>query len=546
MRQTTLCVPLEVKPESHGKLTALITEFRRKPRSGGDTYAIIKTTVPTLHFMSMSVFPHPDYDPIFVLEANFDGEPGVFWGQLEAAFGDELRAMLRCCKRPLDDDGELYNAVTEANSRSPVAPYFEARTQLPSVFHHGNRGLERDRILDDEELFDEVRAELDPKEGASPYRGIPAEDARRKLREKLQVQFPWLSEPKPRRIGFVEGLGDLLRLVMFIAAVLVVATLPGLLLTPFLPWKNYLILMGALFVVMLLVIWKMRRGLPGTEVEGSKLWFPGFTTWVVGLLGVAGYVALATVLLLPLVVGVSHVLDWLDIGKATTFADAARPVARSVLLSLLSLLLTGPLLVIWIRYLEQRDSSNDAPHIDEQTLRELVRREDWIAQNHMGSVVLVKPGILRSIIIHAGHLGLGLVLRLLPDSRRGYLGSMRTVHFAHWAFLNNGSRLLFLSNFDHSWDSYLDDFIEKAAVGLTLAWGCGVGFPPARFLILDGAAHGRKFKTWALASRTVTRFWYSAYPMLTVDQVERNHRIANGLRPARLSEKEARAWMRDL
>ena len=57
---------------------------------------------------------------------------------------------------------------------------------------------------------------------------------------------------------------------------------------------------------------------------------------------------------------------------------------------------------------------------------------------------------------------------------------MRTVHFAHWAFLNNGSRLLFFSNFDHSWGSYLDDFIEKAHVGLTLAWGSSVGFPTSR------------------------------------------------------------------
>jgi hypothetical protein len=169
----------------------------------------------------------------------------------------------------------------------------------------------------------------------------------------------------------------------------------------------------------------------------------------------------------------------------------------------------------------------------------MVRREDWVAQNHMGSIVLIKPGVLRTVIIRAGHLGLGLLLRVTATD--GYLGSMRTVHFAHWAFLNNGSRLLFLSNYDHSWESYLDDFIEKAHTGLTLAWGCGVGFPPTRFLIYDGASHGRRFKNWALASRAVSRFWYSAYPTLTVDQIERNNRIANGLCRKRMSEEEARA-----
>jgi len=544
MRQTTLCVPLEVKPESVGALSALITRFRLAIEDGVDAYGVIAAKVPTLHFMSMSVFPHSDYDPIFILEANFDRAPGVFWGQLEAAFGEDLRAMLRCCKRPLDGDGALFDAVTAPDSRSPVAPYLEARTQRPSVFHHGNRGLERDRILADWKLFERIREELDPATGPSAYRGIPAEAARLKLRQRLSGEFSWLAERKPARIGFGESLRDYIRLTLFIAVVLLVLSLPGLVLAPFLPWRSFLLLTAGLFLLLVLLLWRMRRGLPGTEVEGSALSAIPFKYYLLLLLGIAAYVLLATALLLPLVVGASLVLDWIGAAGATSFDAAFRDVARAVVLGLAALLLTVPLLLVWIRYLEARDSSNDAPFLDERVLRELVRREDWIAQNHMGSIVLIKPGSLRSIVIHAGHLGLGLLLRV--TARNGYLGSMRTVHFAHWAFLNNGSRLLFLSNFDHSWDSYLDDFIEKAAKGLTIAWGSGVGFPPARFLVLDGAAHGRQFKAWALASRTVTRFWYSAYRELTVDQIERNHRIANGLRPERLSERQARAWMRDL
>ena len=542
--QTTLCVPLEVKPESCSRLSSLITELRLGTGKGEDAYARIGVEVPSLHFLSMSVFPHSDYDPLFILEANFDGPPGVFWGQLEAAFGAELRAMLRCCKRPLDEDGQLYDAVTANDSRSPVAPYFEARTQRPSVFHHGNRGLDRDRILADWKLFGAVRDELDPSQGASPYRGIAAEAARQSLRGKLIGQYPWLGEAKPTRIGFGEGLVDVARLLLFAAVLLLVLSLPGLVLAPLLPTRSYLVLMAGLTALILLLVWRKRRGLPGTEIRGSgRPSIPiGFVLILLGALAV--YVLLGTALLLPLVVGASQVLDWIGAGETTTLREAFRPVLWTVLLGLAGILVTVPLLLLWIRYLERRDSSNDAPHIDERLLREMVRREDWIVQNHMGSIVLIKPGVLRSIVIRAGHLGLGLLLRV--KARSGYLGSMRTVHFAHWAFLNNGSRLLFFSNFDHSWDSYLDDFIEKAAKGLTIAWGCGVGFPPARFLLLDGAAHGRQFKNWALASRTVTRFWYSAYPELTVDQVERNHRIANGLRPEALSEREARAWMSDL
>jgi len=200
--------------------------------------------------------------------------------------------------------------------------------------------------------------------------------------------------------------------------------------------------------------------------------------------------------------------------------------------------------VVWLRWLERRDSSHDAPLVDERMLRQMIRREDRIAQNHMGSVVLVKPGVLRMALFRAGHLGLGLVLRVIATD--GYLGSMRTVHFAHWAFVNNGSRLMFFSNFDHSWDSYLDDFIEKAHGGLTLAWGSGVGFPPARFLVLDGASHGRQFKAWARHSMAVSRFWFSAYKDYTVDQIERQFRIADGLRRLALAPEEAVEWARDL
>jgi hypothetical protein len=41
-------------------------------------------------------------------------------------------------------------------------------------------------------------------------------------------------------------------------------------------------------------------------------------------------------------------------------------------------------------------------------------------------------------------------------------------------------------------------------------------------------------------------FWFSAYENLTVDQIERNFRIADGLRKAALGRKEAEAWATDL
>jgi hypothetical protein len=221
------------------------------------------------------------------------------------------------------------------------------------------------------------------------------------------------------------------------------------------------------------------------------------------------------------------------------------PLLRLAVVAIYTVLvLSIPAVFLWLRWLERRDSHHDAPPIDQHELRKMTHREDWIPQNHMGSLVLVKPGILRAALFRAGHLGLGLIIRVIVTD--GYLGTMRTIHFAHWAFVNNGSRLMFFSNFDHSWDSYLDDFIEKAHGGLTLGWSSGIGFPPTRFLVLDGASHGRQFKAWARHSMAVSRFWFSAYKDYTVDQIERHARIADGLRKTSLQPEEAIAWARDL
>ena len=467
MRQTTLCVPLEVKPESCGRLSWLIDQLKEKEDKAGDSilpnFHRLKEQIPILHFMSMSVFRDGEYDPIFILEANFDGEPGPFWAQLEVVLGDPLRRMLRCCKEPGDETAALYRAVTTKDSRMSIAPYLEARTQRPSVFHHGNRGLTRNRILAEHELFTDLVEEID-KPGPSAYRGHRPSRVHKTLREIALAKHPWLNTVAPRRIGLLESLSDGLALFVFIVILIVVLAAPGVLL-----W---------------LCCW-----LAG-YVSGSALVALGF-----------GAISVSVVLLL---------------------------------------------LAAWLRWTEKRESSVDQPRMEEALYRDMVRREDWITQNHMNSIVHIRPGILRTLILKLGHRGLHLFLRASPRARSGYLGSMRTVHFAHWAFLNNSSRLLFLSNYDHSWDSYLDDFIEKAAVGLTLSWGSGVGFPRTRWLIKGGAEHGRQFKTWALASRAVSRFWYSAYPKLSVDQIERNHRIANGLRKTSMNDRQAREWMTDL
>ena len=538
MQQTTICVPLDVRPESVRRLEALVDIFKQQEdeNTGGseENFGRLIDGIPSLHFMSMSIFEDSSYDPIFILEVNCDGPVGPFWAHLEALAGTELRDMLRCCKEPLDGRRELYLLITKEDSKASVIPYFEIMTQPPSVFHHGNRGLTRHRILNEAALFRTVRDELATPENNSYFNINPVE-LHRKLRATLLAKCPWLDQTVEPRITRWERARDIFRLVIYAALLWMALSLPGLIAALLIPTGLYITIVIGLAVIIGYALYRLHEPLRDTEVDTNFK-----------LIGVISQQIPIIILVfsVPLLFAFFSLLEWLLTQNTPSQSSFAFQLTKYISLGNLSLFVTLPGIVLWLRRLELVDSSQFAADIDPKMVREMMRQEDWVAQNHMGSIVHIRPGVLRTLIVRFGHRGLGLLLRVIATD--GRLGSMRTVHFAHWAFLNNSNRLLFLSNFDQSWGAYLDDFIEKAHVGLTLAWGCGVGFPPTRFLIYDGASHGRLFKNWALASRTISRFWISAYPELSVDQIERNFRVADALRKKQLSPEEASEWVRDL
>ena len=211
-----------------------------------------------------------------------------------------------------------------------------------------------------------------------------------------------------------------------------------------------------------------------------------------------------------------------------------------LLLLALTLVVVGIVPYKILRRLEQTDFTQDRPALSPDELKRFASQEDQIVQNHLASMVLVKPGMLRGFLIRAALRLLKFVVPIVAWN--GYLSSMRTIHFAHWTLVGNSGRLLFLSNFDGSWQSYLDDFVDKAHYGLTLAWGNCVGFPRTQNLVCQGAAHGTQFKAWARQSQTQNILWYSAYPDLTVNQIIRNGSIVDGLRKVSMQPKEAEQW----
>ncbi len=526
MQQTIVSVVLPAPPASVKPLQEAVDALRERLGGGQDEFATLRDGMPTLHFLSLVVFDETagvpvggaPVTPLLVLEANFDGLPGPFWAVLEAAIGDDLRQILRLCAPPQGPADALFASVTAPGARAPVAPLLERQSVFPAASHAGNRGLGRTRILCHDALFEAVQGVLPPP--ADVLAGGPVA-IHGWLRARVLPQFDWLDHPYPVPVTAHERSADIRALAAFALLAVLVAGLPWLLLGALLHPASACVvalLTGIVALTMLRDIGDLAM-LGGVPPDAQGHAYPG--AWLLVALG------LLLALVLP--------LDFVRHGWLAWLVLAAAGVVASLLVLLAAL-----------RRRERADPVPPDSVPDPVLVSRLHSWEDLHSggPDHMASLVIIKPGRLRALLIRVGMRALTLAVRVVATD--GYLGSMRTIHFAHWAIVDGGRRLVFFSNFDGSWESYLDDFIEKAHAGLTLAWGNCLGFPPPEYLSLKGATEGRKFKAWARCSMTPSRFWYAAYPRLTVNQIVRQAAVARGLCAPLLSPADAALWAKEL
>ena len=139
MPQTVLSVVLDVDPQSARHLSDLIEAFKRQQEKvGTETYGRLKDGVPSLHFLSMSVFRGADYDPIFVIEANFAdaGALGPPRRNLVSSSADAARLK----RPPTMRAGMIQSTASRARA---VRSRLLAADAAPQVFSSGTRGLDR-------------------------------------------------------------------------------------------------------------------------------------------------------------------------------------------------------------------------------------------------------------------------------------------------------------------------------------------------------------------------------------------------------------------
>jgi hypothetical protein len=167
--------------------------------------------------------------------------------------------------------------------------------------------------------------------------------------------------------------------------------------------------------------------------------------------------------------------------------------------------------------------------------------EDHAVMNQFSALGAAKPGWFRATI-------LGFVLIIIDYVARhwytrGRLARVRSIHFARWVWIDPGRRMAFMSNYDGSLESYMDDFINKVGFGLNVVFSNAIGYPTTNWLIADGCKDERKFKEYLRRHQLPTQVWFSAYPKLSAVDLERNGRIREGFERAMLSEARAREWV---
>ena len=146
-------------------------------------------------------------------------------------------------------------------------------------------------------------------------------------------------------------------------------------------------------------------------------------------------------------------------------------------------------------------------------------REDVVTQNQLTLITVVDPGQLHRLKAVLAAID-AYAKRLAPP---GSLIGISTIHFVRWVLIDEGRRLVLLSDYDGSWENYIDEFAEMILSGLDAIWESSFGYPA------DGARDLPAFKRFLRAHQAPSEVFFSAYPNETVLNIANDRTLADAL-----------------
>lgn len=123
-----------------------------------------------------------------------------------------------------------------------------------------------------------------------------------------------------------------------------------------------------------------------------------------------------------------------------------------------------------------------------------------------------------------------MLARVLPANLSGLLG-LSIIHFARWVIIRredwpdlgqgkqslNNDYMLFCSNFNGTWDQYIDAFSDGIPGGLDLFWYCSTKYPHSIPI--------SPFKRYIRANQVDTDYYYNATPGSSQREIKMSLRV---------------------
>ena len=136
-----------------------------------------------------------------------------------------------------------------------------------------------------------------------------------------------------------------------------------------------------------------------------------------------------------------------------------------------------------------------------------------------------------------------MIARAMPSTLKGLLG-LKMIHFARWVLIKRDQwpdmgqgrqslqydYMLFCSNFNGTWDQYIDAFSDALPGGLDLLWYSSTKYPHSIPIT--------PFKDYIRANQVDTDYYYNATPGAAQRDVKSGLRVRRAL--LRLAEDHAR------
>lgn len=204
-------------------------------------------------------------------------------------------------------------------------------------------------------------------------------------------------------------------------------------------------------------------------------------------------------------------------------------------------------LILWIligRLLEIRDYRKKIyTEPRKETYKDIVSLENHVLQNQFAVYGTIKnPRWYKRLTVE-------IVLSAFRwngkyGSAEGILGGIDTIHFARWIIFNKGNNMMFMSNYDSSWENYFSEFVNRSSGPMNLTFGSMIGYPPIKWLIGKGAKNELDFKRIARLNQYPADVWYSGYPHLSAKNIQNNLRIRQFLSEKNPNDKEIKDWLR--